>query len=152
VLVRYWTAFNGFMTAPLWVTSASLMVATIPALQHWLQFHAAAVLGAIFSAGRCSIPITLIVLGAYFYPEPPEATNHGSNMTTSNSSAAASSPMPFHEGSSIWSIYCSDEASLEKKTETVIITVLSRMVLTHIVLMPLITFSVKYDFHALFEE
>lgn len=30
--------------------------------------------------------------------------------------------------------------------------VLSRMVLTHIVLMPLITFSVKYDFHALFEE
>jgi len=135
------------------------MVATIPALQHWLQFHAAAVLGAIFSAGRCSIPITLTVLGAYFYPEPPEATNHGSNMTTS-SSTAASLPSLLHTLQCLFtrealfgqSTALTKRHSRKGETETVIITVLSRMVLTHIVLMPLITFSVKYDFHALFEE
>jgi len=163
--VRYWTAFNDFMTAPLWAASASLMVATIPVLQHWLQFHGTAVSNAISSAGNCSIPITLVVLGAYFYPQPPEAQTPylGSdvpNMSTSSSSASASS-LPLlralqclftREAQSSQSTALTGRHYRKGETKTVIIAILSRMVLTPAILIPLLAFHAKYGFTAVFEE
>lgn len=164
-VVRYWMAFNDFMTAPLWAASASLMVATTPALQHWLQFHGTAVSDAISSAGKCSIPITLIVLGAYFYPQPPEAQTSylGSNtpdMTTSNSSA---STLSFPSLRTLQCLFTREAQSNQStsltrrhhrkgETKTVIIAILSRMVLTPTILIPLIAYSAKYGFPAVFEE
>jgi len=160
--VRYWTAFNDFMTAPLWAASASLMVATIPALQHWLQFHGTAVSNAISSAGKCSIPITLIVLGAYFYPQPPETQttyprSSIPNTTTSNSSASVSSLPLLPTLQCLFTREAQSTALTRRhygkgETKTVIIAILSRMVLTPTALIPLIAFSVKYDFPAVFEE
>jgi len=159
--VRYWTAFNDFMTAPLWAASASLMFTMIPALQYWLQFHGTAVSNAISSAGKCSIPITLIVLGAYFYPQPAEAqTNHESgipHMTTGNSSVSASSLPSLRTLQCLFTREAQSTALARRhyrkgETKTVIIAILSRMILTPTVLIPLIAFSTKYDFLAVFEE
>ncbi|KIJ36688.1 hypothetical protein M422DRAFT_178893, partial [Sphaerobolus stellatus SS14] len=80
IFVRTWLrikhtmhSINNFMTAPMWAALASLIVACIPSLQHFMMEHVRPIKGAINSAGNCSIPLTLIVLGGYFWtPEPEE--------------------------------------------------------------------------------
>ncbi|CAL1699027.1 unnamed protein product [Somion occarium] len=59
--------FKEFMTVPLWAALASLVVACIRPLQHILEVHASPIKGALNGAGNVSIPMTLVVLGAYFY-------------------------------------------------------------------------------------
>ncbi|KAF9446034.1 hypothetical protein P691DRAFT_804774, partial [Macrolepiota fuliginosa MF-IS2] len=157
-ILRAWTSFNDFMTVPLWASIASLVVAGIPSLQHWLQFHAQPIKGAISSAGNCSIPVTLVVLGAYFYPDPPEVGNSTPNvpgvLTTSQSTSTLVGTVrsffakPTHVGTP--SLKQIDPRKGE--TKTVIIAVISRMILTPLVLMPLLVLSAKYDFHAVFED
>jgi len=66
-----WRKVTGFLTPPLWASLISLVVALCRPLQHLLEAHMHPVQGAIAQAGNCSIPITLVVLGAYFY-RPPE--------------------------------------------------------------------------------
>ncbi|KAG8820967.1 hypothetical protein FRC17_009957 [Serendipita sp. 399] len=66
-LLKIWKSFNEFMTPPLYAALLSLIVACVPPLQHALDVHMLPVKGAISSAGNCSIPITLIVLGGYFW-------------------------------------------------------------------------------------
>ncbi|KAG8822735.1 hypothetical protein FRC19_005353 [Serendipita sp. 401] len=66
-LSKFWKAFNEFMTPPLYSALISLVVACIPPVQHALDVHMLPVKGAISMAGSCSIPITLIVLGGYFW-------------------------------------------------------------------------------------
>ncbi|KZO94250.1 hypothetical protein CALVIDRAFT_501851 [Calocera viscosa TUFC12733] len=67
---------NEFMTVPMWASIASLVVACVQPLQHFLDEHARPFKGSVVNAGNCSIPMTLVVLGAYFYtpaatePEP----------------------------------------------------------------------------------
>lgn len=60
------------MTAPLWAAILSLIVALVQPLQHSLDVHLWPVKTAVSQAGNCSIPLTLIVLGAYFYRPPSE--------------------------------------------------------------------------------
>jgi auxin efflux carrier family protein len=71
-----WKKVSGFLTPPLWASIVSILVALNPPLQHVLEVHMRPVQGAITQAGNCSIPLTLIVLGAYFHrseerPRPP---------------------------------------------------------------------------------
>ncbi|KAH9996724.1 membrane transport protein-domain-containing protein [Russula compacta] len=66
-----WKKVTGFLTPPLWASLISLFVALCQPLQHALEVHLHPVQGAITQAGNCSIPITLVVLGAYFH-RPPE--------------------------------------------------------------------------------
>ncbi|GAA6056682.1 hypothetical protein JCM3770_006465, partial [Rhodotorula araucariae] len=65
-LARFWAKFSDFMTVPLWAAVLSLVVACIPPLQSTLN-KAEPLKAAIRSAGSCSVPITLVTLGAYFY-------------------------------------------------------------------------------------
>lgn len=58
-------AIGGFMTAPLYAAVISLVVAVIPPLQKFID-SLEPVVGALESAGACSIPLTMVVLGAYF--------------------------------------------------------------------------------------
>ncbi|KAH9966174.1 auxin efflux carrier [Lactifluus volemus] len=62
-----WKKVSGFLTPPLWASIVSILVALNPPLQHVLEVHMRPVQGAITQAGNCSIPLTLIVLGAYFH-------------------------------------------------------------------------------------
>lgn len=58
-------AVAGFMTAPLYAAIISLVVAVIPPLQKFVD-SLEPVVGALETAGACSIPLTMVVLGAYF--------------------------------------------------------------------------------------
>ncbi|KAG8993327.1 hypothetical protein FRB93_002046 [Tulasnella sp. JGI-2019a] len=69
---RFWKKFNAFMTVPMWAAIASLVVACIKPVQHALENHMQPVKGSLVAAGNCSIPVTLVVLGAYFYTPPEE--------------------------------------------------------------------------------
>lgn len=63
----FFSTLNEFMTVPLYAAFLSLIVALIPPLQHTLDVHLKPIKGALEAAGACSIPVTLVVLGAYFY-------------------------------------------------------------------------------------
>lgn len=86
-------AVNQFMTVPMWSACISIVVAMIPPLQATLV-RTKPLTQAITSAGQCSsessrgldmysgtwqlilgtVPLTLVVLGAFFYSPPPPAT------------------------------------------------------------------------------
>ncbi|KAF7342407.1 hypothetical protein MVEN_01829700 [Mycena venus] len=66
---------NSFMTAPLWAALASILVACVSPLQLAFKDHMYPIRTALSSAGNCSIPTTLVVLGAYFYAPPPGEAN-----------------------------------------------------------------------------
>ncbi|SCZ98535.1 BZ3500_MvSof-1268-A1-R1_Chr3-1g05448 [Microbotryum saponariae] len=68
---RFGIKIGAFMTVPLWAALLSLVVACIPPLQ-WALNEAKPLKSAIRNAGNCSVPITLVTLGAYFYrPSAP---------------------------------------------------------------------------------
>ena len=66
-----WRKVNDFMTPPLWASVLSIVVALNQPLQHVLGVQMRPIRDAIAQAGDCSIPLTLVVLGAYFH-HPPE--------------------------------------------------------------------------------
>ncbi|KAJ1018477.1 hypothetical protein NDA18_006628 [Ustilago nuda] len=65
LILRPLYAIGGFMTAPLYAAVISLVVAVIPPLQK-LMDSLEPLVGALETAGACSIPLTMVVLGAYF--------------------------------------------------------------------------------------
>jgi predicted permease len=67
-VVKPFKAVTSFMTMPLYAATISLIVALIPPLQKAIA-SIEPVVGAIETAGACSIPLTMVVLGAYFYQE-----------------------------------------------------------------------------------
>ncbi|KAJ7220180.1 membrane transport protein-domain-containing protein [Mycena pura] len=153
-LHRAWVALNAFMTVPLWAAFASVIVAAVGPLQHALDEHMQPVKGALTSAGNCSIPITLIVLGGYFYPEKPPAL------------VPSGAGEPLGAGTSMGSVALLDSvrdmfgrqkqmqgaSSHNGETKTVVISVLSRMILTPMLLLPLMALSARFDLHAIFED
>ncbi|KAJ7434950.1 auxin efflux carrier [Mycena latifolia] len=128
-----WTALNGFMTAPLWAALASILVACVGPLQHAFKDHMHPVKGALANAGNCSIPTTLIVLGAYFYPKPPESAppDGAAEKQGAGWHAAESNP---------------------GETRAVAIAVVSRMLITPLPLLPLVALCVKFKFQAVFND
>jgi predicted permease len=69
-----WRKVTNFMTPPLWASVASLVVALYQPLQHFTGSYLRPLRGAITQAGDCSIPLTLVVLGAYFHRAPDKST------------------------------------------------------------------------------
>jgi hypothetical protein len=69
-----WRRVTNFMTPPLWASVASLVVALYQPLQHFIGSYLRPLRGAITQAGDCSIPLTLVVLGAYFHRAPDKST------------------------------------------------------------------------------
>lgn len=74
VIVKPFFAVTSFMTMPLYAAVISLVVALIPPLQKVIA-SVEPVVGALETAGACSIPLTMVVLGAYFYQEAEEPTD-----------------------------------------------------------------------------
>ncbi|KAF5369074.1 hypothetical protein D9758_003057 [Tetrapyrgos nigripes] len=79
-IYRLYITFIDFMTVPLWAAFLSIIVALVQPLQHVLDDHMAPVKGALTSAGNCSIPVTLIVLGGYFF-KGKEMGDEGANLS-----------------------------------------------------------------------
>ncbi|KAK0203358.1 auxin efflux carrier [Desarmillaria ectypa] len=141
-IIRILTALNEFMTVPLWAALASLIVACIQSLQRTLREHMQPVKSALTSAGNCSIPLTLIVLGAYFYP-----SQEGKAKTESRSL--------IHNMKGVFTkrqIGPQQEETQVGETKTVIIAIVSRMVITPLLLLPLMALSTILDWHAVLED
>ncbi|KAJ6608687.1 membrane transport protein-domain-containing protein [Mycena sp. CBHHK59/15] len=157
---RAWVALNEFMTVPLWAALASLIVACARPLQHALEAHMQPVKGALTSAGNCSIPLTLIVLGAYFYPAPPpdgalpSVDARRVHTVKSSSSLIHSVRQMFGKPASqrVQAAQETEAPARPGETKTVIIAVASRMILTPLLLLPLMVLSTKFDLHAVFDD
>ncbi|KAF6750789.1 endoplasmic reticulum protein [Ephemerocybe angulata] len=156
-LGRAWAAFLDFMTVSLWAALFSLLVACIQPLQHALTFHLQPVNGAINQLGKCAVPLTLIVLGAYFYTPPPEKTSeddgHGVD-TKPKKSVVASMKSALSLRSFAKSSRPADVKTPTKpgETKTVILAVAARMLITPLLILPLMMLATRYDFHRVFED
>ena len=157
-IVKSAKALNEFMTVPLWAALTSLIVACVAPLQEFLKNDVQPIKGALNNAGNCSIPLTLVVLGAYFYTSPSEEDKDNSRRRESTHS---DSILSF--AGSIRSILkltntsrgkrrSKDNDSRPGETKTVIIAIVSRMIITPALLMPLVILCAKYDWHEVFDE
>ncbi|KDN50099.1 hypothetical protein RSAG8_01435, partial [Rhizoctonia solani AG-8 WAC10335] len=154
--VRFFKGLNEFMTIPMYAAVASLIVACVPPMQHALDKHMQPVKGALLNAGSCSIPVTLIVLGAYFY-RPKEGTSEGDQVASGRPVSASSSTTlvgNWRDNFRLRSLTkgSEDATKYPGETKTVFIAVLSRMVITPLVLLPLMAVFTTFDIHALFVE
>jgi predicted permease len=150
-IVRFWITFNDFMTVPLWAAAASLIVALIQPLQHTLDVHMQPLKGALTAAGNCSIPLTLVVLGAYFYPDPSQKKKEKKTLTESvramfnwrRPDGTSERPIP---------VRSKTEIRQEGETKTVIVAVASRMILTPMLILPLMAVGTYWDIHRVFMD
>ncbi|KAL0568734.1 hypothetical protein V5O48_013243, partial [Marasmius crinis-equi] len=153
-LLRAYLTFTSFMTVPLWAALLSIIVALVPPFQHALDEHMQPVKGALTSAGNCSIPVTLVVLGAYFYPAKEEGegipTSTGMVESSSSSSSVIAQMKKVLRGHDEQTR--SSNANGKGETKTVVIAVLSRMILTPLLLMPLMAWSAKFDWQRVFDD
>lgn len=152
---KAWATLYDFMTVPLWAALASIIVACIQPLQHILEVHIQPVKGALTAAGNCSIPLTLVVLGAYFYT-PPEKDNLPQHKALSRSASRTT----YNQVCDMFSLKRRDadgrppprKQMRPGETRTVVAAVLARMVITPLLLLPLLAVAAKYDVQQVFEE
>jgi len=144
------------MTAPLWAALASFIVACVAPLQEFLKHDVDPIKGALNNAGHCSIPLTLVVLGAYFYSSPPE---EDTDLSRRRESTRSDSTLSF--AGSLRSMLKLTDTSRGKQrprnneageTKTVIIAIASRMIITPALLMPLIALCANSDWHEVFDD
>ncbi|GAA99562.1 uncharacterized protein L969DRAFT_73659 [Mixia osmundae IAM 14324] len=138
-----------FMTVPLWAALLSMVVACIPPLQSLLH-DVEPLKGALRSAGNCSVPITLVVLGAYFYRPPADpaqprrmpirrrstAPDLGEGRKAEDQSRFKKimNRLPLPSASALRQ----SEAQAPGETRTVMVAILSRMIITPLILLPLL--------------
>ncbi|KAI0353944.1 hypothetical protein OH77DRAFT_1426794 [Trametes cingulata] len=169
---KFWRTFREFMTVPLWAALASLIVACIQPLQHALDEHLPPVKGAIASAGNCSIPVTLVVLGAYFYTPPDSDQGKSRSALPEHATSSTSQHQPPRNEShtslleNVREMFSSKrrsgrEMALGKsakkqtrpgETKTVVVAILSRMIITPLLLLPLMVLSTKFDLQEVFDD
>ena len=138
-----WKGFYDFMTVPLWSALFSLMVACIDPLKHALQFHLQPLNNAINTSGKCAVPLTLVVLGAYFYIPPEEgAKPKTAKQWLSDLAHWRKEEVVPHK----------TEISKPGESKTVALAVAARMIITPILLTPVLIFATRFDWHAVFEE
>ncbi|KAF8802808.1 endoplasmic reticulum auxin efflux carrier [Phlegmacium glaucopus] len=148
-IVRVAVILNSFMTAPLWSALLSLLIACIHPLQHTMMNHMKPLNNAIATAGKCSVPTTLIVLGAYFYVPDDEAT---------------SSSKPFmqrirdmryifrHKKALSPSNHSQENKTKPGETMTIFLGIISRMIITPALLFPFMAMATKYRWQDVFED
>lgn len=155
-----WRQVHAFMTMPLWASLLSLIVACIPPLQSAFE-HMEPVKGALGAAGNCSIPLTLVVLGAYFYSEPPEddmqerdlmdyetdetRQDLGQNKSRTSLLSTLQEMLALKRAPQL-------QSQMRGEGKTVFVAVLSRMVVVPIVMLPVLAILVKFDVHDIFAD
>ncbi len=144
------------MTPPLWASVLSLVVALNQPLQHVLGVHMRPIRDAIAQAGDCSIPLTLVVLGAYFH-RPPDKSEFPSSEPNGQQQA---SPVGIFRR-----IFCLEGWKNDRGTplqatrarnrgegRTVFVSILARMVITPALLLPLLVFGQLQGYPRVFRE
>jgi len=164
---KAFVTFNDFMTAPLWAALASLIVALVQPLQHAIEQHMNPVKNAVTLAGNCSIPLTLVVLGAYFYTPRSKGEEERALARARRQSVSAATTTSRLSFGSLRDMFkmrttrssrvrsmsiIAREKQMEGETRTVVIAVLSRMVVTPLLLLPLMALCTLYDWHHVFSD
>jgi predicted permease len=117
--------------------------------------------GALGAAGNCSIPLTLVVLGAYFYSEPPEddmqerdlmdyetdetRQDLGQNKSRTSLLSTLQEMLALKRAPQL-------QSQMRGEGKTVFVAVLSRMVVVPIVMLPVLAILVKFDVHDIFAD
>ncbi|EJC99382.1 uncharacterized protein FOMMEDRAFT_170659 [Fomitiporia mediterranea MF3/22] len=145
-LKRFWTGFYDFMTMPLWAALLSIIIALIPPVQNVVSNYMPPVRKALEAAGDCSIPLTLVVLGAYFYTPLPKGTvipplkerlrNALRFRRSTPSDAAPKAEKPMRTG--------------EKRT--ILISIISRQVLCPLIVLPLMLVFIHFNVPRVFSD
>ncbi|KAG1788757.1 membrane transport protein-domain-containing protein [Suillus plorans] len=155
-----WRHINAFMTMPLWASLLSLVVACTPPLQSALE-HMEPVKGALGAAGNCSIPLTLVVLGAYFYSESPEDDMQNEDLTDYETDETR---QDLGQNKSRTSLLSTLQEMLALKRvqqpqlqtlgegKTVFVAVLARMVIVPAVMLPVLAILAQLDIHDIFAD
>jgi auxin efflux carrier family protein len=131
------------MTVPLWAALVSLLVACIEPLKHALLNHLHPLNNAIANAGKCSVPLTLVVLGAYFHVPDETTTARTFMQYIRDMRHVFRHKQP------------PQEAEMKPKpgeTKTVFLAVTSRMIITPILLIPGMALATSYGWHEVFFE
>ncbi|KAJ7600597.1 auxin efflux carrier [Mycena floridula] len=149
---KSWSAFCEFMTVPLWAALASIVVACIGPIQHALDVHLQPIKGALASAGSCSIPITLVVLGAYFYQPPAEEDSKQNRPRSKKSQSLLRNVREMFSDRKNSSRKNQVEPVRPGETKTVAIAVISRMILTPMILLPLMGLASRFALHEIFDD
>ncbi|WVQ68916.1 uncharacterized protein L199_007125 [Kwoniella botswanensis] len=140
-------AINDFMTVPMYAALLSIFIAMIPPLQAQMA-RIKPLEQAIKGAGQCSIPVTLVVLGAFFYT-PPEVKPGSGTIHLPRSEDKKSSGFLGY----IKSFFGHDEAyssndkskSYPGENKTVFVAVISRMIIVPLLMLPVLALIAKFD-------
>jgi predicted permease len=149
-----WKKVTGFLTPPLWASIISLIVALCQPLQHLLEVHLHPVQGAITQAGNCSIPITLVVLGAYFYRPPVKPVTPPSGARTKRKASFASSVREIfrlkgREGDSPSGTL---HPTRKGEGKTIFVSILARMVVVPLLFLPLMAIGALRNHPPVFQD
>jgi len=151
-----WRRVNNFMTPPLWASVLSLVVALNRPIQHGLEGHLPPVRYAIAQAGDCSIPLTLVVLGAYFdcpsdKSELPPCESDGKQQA---SPVGRFRKIFRLEGQKEDRGTQSHATRLRNRGEgkTVVVSILARMVVAPALLLPLVVFGQLQGYPRVFRD
>ncbi|KAL5480962.1 hypothetical protein ACEPAI_9903 [Sanghuangporus weigelae] len=144
-LKKSWNGFCGFMTMPLWAALLAIIIALIPPVQNLIANHMPPVRQALEMAGDCSIPLTLVVLGAYFYTPPSqgkvvpslkERLRNVLRFRRSKNSEELAEGKPKRPG--------------EKRT--ILVAIVSRQVLCPLIVLPLMLAFVRFNIPPVFAD
>jgi predicted permease len=130
-----WESFYAFMTVPTWAALISIIIALIPPLQRFVSsIHP--FVAAVKSAGACSIPVTLVVLGAFFYTPPqPIQLPDEIDRTLKGYIERKIRSLKSREKSSAY----------EGENRAVFVAVVSRMILVPLLFLPIIAYIARTD-------
>lgn len=145
------------MTPPLATSILSLVIAVIPPLQLFLENYTPPLKMAIVSAGQCSIPLTLVVLGAYFYVPPDTDENKEPLIrveedTDSDTDLTSVDSLELRVGQQSVLSRVREKFVLSGESRAIVVTTLSRMFLVPVLVIPLIYLSTITGWHNVFEE
>lgn len=138
---------------PMWAALLSLIVACIPPLQHGMIQHVMPIKAALNAAGDCSIPLTLVVLGAYFHSsriekESPPTTKWIHRLLHWK----RRNPVASVNGNNDLQDSVETLNNRRGETKTVLVAVMSRMILTPLVLLPVLVGLLMSHVTVIFDE
>ena len=154
-----WRKTTAFMTPPLWASVISIAIALNKPIQHLFDGFLWPVRGAIDQAGGCSIPITLVVLGAYFHTPADRSAQLSTDAPADWQRASVASRL--HK------IFClhSDSQNGAIRVDwhgahlvngcngkTIFVAILARMFIVPLLLLPLVVLGALRGSPAVFQE
>jgi len=147
------------MTPPLWASVISIAIALNQPLQHLFNGFLRPVRGAINQADDCSIPITLVVLGAYFHTPADRSAQLSSDTPVDWQRASVSGRLrkifcPHSESQKGAIRLESHGTRLGNRGEgkTIFVAILARMFIVPLLLLPLVVLGALRGSPAVFQE